>query len=167
MDNGRMKTNSNTSLFLMELIMVIGFFSLVAVICVRLFVAASVSSKDSVDVNRATRVSESMLEAWSAGSGDLKLLADTFPGSVLEFNGDSARTGVLMLRYDADWNELQGDGDCEYTVTLAAGEYDAAEIYGDDVTGKAMSATVSTQRTSDGSVFCSMTADHYLGDDDE
>ncbi|MCR5177706.1 MAG: hypothetical protein K6C95_01840 [Lachnospiraceae bacterium] len=167
MNDERVKTNSNTSLFLMELIMVIGFFSLVAVICVRLFVAASVASTDSVDVNRATRLSESLLEAWSANSGDLKLLAETFPGSELVFNGDSLRAGVLTLKYDADWRQITGEGEGEYTVTLAAGEYEAAEIYGEDTMGRAMYATVSTHRASDGAVFCSMTADHYLGDDDE
>ena len=97
----------------------------------------------------------------------MKQLAETIPGSGLVFDGDSRRTGVLTLEYDAEWQQIAGGGECEYTVTLAAGEYDAAEIYGEDTTGRAMYATVSTHRASDGAVFCSMTADHYLGDDDE
>ncbi len=55
-------SNSKASLFLMELIMSILFFSLSAAVCVQLFVKSHALSQQSLKLNYAVIASESLAE---------------------------------------------------------------------------------------------------------
>lgn len=93
-------TNSSKSgLFLMELILAIFFFSVAAAICVRLFVTSHELSRESVRLNHAVTMAESIAEAFYGCNGDEAqlaiLLADLYsepqtPSDATEASGEAS-----------------------------------------------------------------------------
>ncbi len=156
------KAGSNTALFLMELIVVIGFFSLVSVICVRLFAAARVTGDASVNINQAIRAEESLAEVWTAKEADLAETAACFPGARLE-TGDSPADGVLTLYYDADWQSISDEGGAAFRVTLTGTAADAADLYGEGAQGAAAAAGIEAVDLTNGSRIHMLETDHYIG----
>lgn len=75
---------SKSSLFLMELILAILFFSLAAAICVQMFVKSHQLSRDSVKLNHAVVYCESMAETFYSTDGDLNAMAKILEGSLNE-----------------------------------------------------------------------------------
>lgn len=149
----------------MELIVVIGFFSLVAVICVRLFASASTSSKQSVNINHAIRTEESVIEVWLACDGDLsRIQKDYYPEADITSASGTPADGTLTLLMDENWQPLRpsgGDGST-YVLTLDSCVRPAGDCYGPDAEGEAIVATISTTDLSDGSTLSTLETDHYI-----
>ena len=76
-------THSKSSLFLIELIVTLCFFSLASVVCVRLFVYAHKVSTESRRETLAIQMSQNAAECFIAADGDeaefRRLFAMTFP----------------------------------------------------------------------------------------
>ena len=64
------RTNSKSSLFLIELIVTLCFFSLASVVCVRLFVYAHKVSTESRRETLAIQISQNAAECFIAADGD-------------------------------------------------------------------------------------------------
>ena len=64
------RTHSGSSLFLMELILAILFFSVASAVCVQLFARAHTASEQSAALNRAVLAAESAAESFK-GADDL------------------------------------------------------------------------------------------------
>ena len=77
------RTNSKSSLFLIELIVTLCFFSLASVVCVRLFVYAHKVSTESRRETLAIQISQNAAECFIAADGDeaefRRLFAMTLP----------------------------------------------------------------------------------------
>ena len=93
--------NSKASLFLMELIMSILFFSLSAAVCVQLFVESHTLSNESLRLNYAVITSESMAEAFYNTNGDLAALKGILDGAYYNESRHS-----VNIYYDADFRPL-------------------------------------------------------------
>ena len=118
---------SKSSLFLMELILVILFFAISAAVCIRVFVSAEQTAERSRDLSCAVLAAQSAAECYRASGGDPETAAVLLSGS--------AADSGLTVGYDADWQrtaaaeppyrlELVQDGNCaDITVRKA----DAAE----------------------------------------
>ncbi|MCI8549255.1 MAG: hypothetical protein HFI68_01465 [Lachnospiraceae bacterium] len=87
-----------SSLFLLELILVIFFFSLASAVCIQLFVKAHLTEKETKELNRAVPLAESGAEAFHSVSGNLEELVDLFPEGRMSVDGNS-----FQIFYDADW----------------------------------------------------------------
>ena len=61
---------SGSSLFLIELIISIAFFSLAAVVCLQLFFHAHTMSRHAADLTEAVRLSRTAAECYIAADGD-------------------------------------------------------------------------------------------------
>ena len=61
------RKNSGTAMFLMEMIMVVGFFIICACICIQVFARANTLSRLAEDTNHAVIAAENMAESWKAG----------------------------------------------------------------------------------------------------
>jgi len=85
-----------SSLFLMELILAILFFTLAAAICIRFFVKSHMLEQDSIALNHAVTSAASAAELVRSDEDPLRLLQELFPESTVE--GD---TGFLY--YDKTW----------------------------------------------------------------
>lgn len=81
--------HSKSSLFLMELIIALLFFSLASTVCIRLFVKAHALSAQTVDQNYAVNYAQNMAEAFTGCNGDLRALQALLTGSLLSEDGMS------------------------------------------------------------------------------
>lgn len=73
--------HSKSGLFLMELIIVLLFFSLASTVCVRLFVKSGTLSEDTVDLTYAVSQAQNLAEAYLACDGDIIQVHFLFPKS--------------------------------------------------------------------------------------
>ena len=154
--------NASTSLFLMELIVVICFFALVSVVCVRLFVAASVINTRSVNIDHGARIEESLAQVWTAYDGDLEAVAGTFPGAVCDAR--SKRSGDVTLYFNKDWLTARTKEERVFCVTLTGMEATAREVFGEGADGSlAICASVTSRDLETGEVFHTIDTDHYIG----
>ncbi len=80
--------HSKSSLFLMELIIALLFFSVSSTVCIRLFVKAHSLSAQTVDQNYAVNYAQNMAEAFMGCDGDLQVLQTILSGSQLSEDED-------------------------------------------------------------------------------
>lgn len=81
-----MQTNnsSKSGIFLMELILSILFFSIAAAVCVKLFVTSHQLSDQSVNLNHAVAMAESIAEAFYGCNGNAGELETLFPDARMD-----------------------------------------------------------------------------------
>lgn len=75
--------HSKSSLFLMELIIALLFFSVSNTVCIRLFVRAHSLSAQTVDQNYAVNYAQNMAETFMGCDGDLQAMQAILSGSTL------------------------------------------------------------------------------------
>lgn len=114
-----MKINkrSKSSLFLMELIIVLMFFALSAAICMKVFSSAKVKTDMSRNMTNASFAAESLAETWKASKLDGTEFTSIYP-NVTEHDG------VITVFYDKDWTlEEKYQGAYHATIEEHADEY--------------------------------------------
>lgn len=118
---------SKTSLFLMELIISILFFSIASAVCIQLFVRSHLLSNQTIDTNHAVMWSENIAELFMASNGDFDqltaILSDTegisdMQSFVSQSFDDKQQ---LSLYFNSDWGLIVSsdalDGSA-YALTL-------------------------------------------------
>lgn len=85
-----------SSLFLMELLIAIFFFSLAAAVCVRLFVKSYTLEQESQNLNRAVNAASSVAELFRNQDQPLPLLLEEYPQG-------EAHENAYVIYYDNDW----------------------------------------------------------------
>lgn len=133
-----LKSRSKSSLFLMELIIVLMFFSLCAATCMQVFAQAKVKTDNSRDLTSASFVAESAAEVYKAYDGDLETVARKLCGTV-----DGS---VMKVYYDDEWMPSIQDA-AVYIMTVTETENDdisKAFIEVDIVDGENLFDIVST-----------------------
>ncbi len=101
--------SSKTTLFLMELMIVILMFSLCAAVCLSLFGASRTMADDSDNLNHAVILSKSAASCYKAANGDLAATAQLMYGAEAEGNV----VDTIVFYYDEQWcrtEELPEDG---------------------------------------------------------
>lgn len=139
LNGNNLKSRSKSSLFLMELIIVLMFFSLCAATCMQIFANAKVKTDYSRDLTNAAFVAESVAEVYKAVGGDLEATAS-------KCDGEAVPDGVMKIYYDKDWNPTAQDG-AVYVMTVTETETDDIEkafIEVDDMEGENLFEIVST-----------------------
>lgn len=94
--------SSKSSLFLMELIMSILFFSLAAVICLILFIKSHTLSKSSVELNHSVVLCESIAEQFYGNNGVINDGIMYFDKQFVECN--SKDDAWYMLTYTVNYH---------------------------------------------------------------
>lgn len=89
--------HSKSSIFLMELIIAILFFSIASAICMQLFVKAHVLSKNTKELNNAVIICESLAEAFRGTDGD-------FNEFVALYENCTTTKSSMTLYYDKNFN---------------------------------------------------------------
>lgn len=100
---------SKTSLFLMELIVVVLIFALSAAICMRTFAESKLASELASDLSNAVIKVESAAECWRGEGGDAAKTAKLLSLSV---SGSSC-----FASYDKQWQSCSADK-AAFTLTL-------------------------------------------------
>lgn len=139
LNGNNLKSRSKSSLFLMELIIVLMFFSLCAATCMQIFANAKVKTDYSRDLTNAAFAAEAVAEVYKAVDGDLEATAS-------KCDGEAVSDGVMKIYYDKDWNPTAQDG-AVYVMTVTETETDDIEkafIEVDDMEGENLFEIVST-----------------------
>lgn len=106
--------HSRASLFLMELILVLLFFSIASCVCVRLFAKSGIISAQTKELTHATGMAQNTAEAFYGCDGDMNAIAQLFPGSTFSEDGsmlsisDASQRCTLSLSQTED-NFVWGD----------------------------------------------------------
>lgn len=105
-----------SSLFLMELIIAILFFSLAATVCVRFFVKSYTLEQESQKLNHAVNAATSVAEIFRNQEQTFSLLAEEYP------HGEQAEN-TYCIYYDINWS-LCDSPNAVYKVLLQTTETD-------------------------------------------
>lgn len=106
------KPAKRSSLFLLELIIAILFFSLASAVCVRFFVKSHTLSVDTKNLNMAV--------SQASGLAELFLAKDDFLSYMEETGGEAQMSGDTILfrsYFDADWNPCEKKQAAFFTQT--------------------------------------------------
>ncbi|MCR4616746.1 MAG: hypothetical protein K5669_01025 [Lachnospiraceae bacterium] len=106
--------HSKSSLFLMEMIVCILFFSLSAAVSAQMFAKSHIISETAINENYAVIEVNNMAEAFYSESGDLKAISEKF------YSGNSV-LGVsnLMVYFDSEFNIVSSEsGSASYYVSV-------------------------------------------------
>lgn len=98
-------------LMLVEMIFAIGFFAVIAAVCVSLFAGAWQTAAESREETGAILAAQSAAECFKYAGGDLQKAA-------VYLGADVTESGTLTLGYDSDW-EIS-DGDAAYRLEMSA-----------------------------------------------
>ncbi len=94
------KSGLGTSVFMMEMIMVVFFFSLCTAICILIFVKADAMSRLAADTNQAVTKAESIAELFKAG--ELENYAD-YPETAKGISED----GSYRFEWNGSWEPAE------------------------------------------------------------
>ena len=108
------KTRSKSSLFLMELIIVLMFFSLSAAICMKVFAISKVKTDTARDLAQASFAAESFAEVYKEYNGDMGKV-----GEYYSVNGATSDTKKMVFFYDKEWNRITDGGEAVYSMNIA------------------------------------------------
>lgn len=101
---------SRSSLFLMEMLLVILCFALSAAICLQVFVSAKLTADRSRNLSAAVLAAENAAACWKASDGDL--------GECAALLQAGQGGGTIIQSFDSDWRAV--DGSAEYRLLLKA-----------------------------------------------
>ncbi len=99
--------HSKSTLFLMELIIAILFFSLASTICIQLFAKSHLLSKQTVNENHAVIQAQNLAECFLATEGDMTKLRELFPAAASEH-----AENTLVLLFDKNWRTCDAANAC-------------------------------------------------------
>lgn len=137
---------SKTSLFLMELIITIMFFSVSAAVCMQLFVKTHLLGKKTMELNHAVAEAQCFAEIMRGTDGSLEQIVSQYPDAVSD--GES----FFKVYYDSDFAK------CDYSVA----EYEADVTLDPDWNIQNM--TVRIVHISDGEEIYTLNATKYMMD---
>lgn len=123
--------HSKTSLFLMEIIIAILFFSLASAVCLSLFAGAGRMSDRDDELNNAILWSQNLSESFYGCDGRLLMIKNLYPTAFLS-SGEKETDGTIILFFNKDW-ELQDSSlsDASYEAILIIKKDSAASVYAD------------------------------------
>ena len=93
--------HSRSSLFLMEMIIAILFFSLASAVCIQLFAKSHLLNGRTVNQNHAVVQAQNLAESYLALEGDLEQIAPLFEQAILD-----GANSTLTLSFDSEWNPV-------------------------------------------------------------
>ena len=126
------RSSSKISLFLMELIIAIMFFSLASAVCVRLFSSAHIMSEDSINLNNAVTWSQNLSEAFYGSKGQLKELEKLYPQAFISTDESDADKNTIILFFDEKWDlNAEGLTDASFEAILETDRQPADTVYAD------------------------------------
>lgn len=135
---------SKSSLFLLELIIALLFFSLASTVCIRLFVKAHTITVHTRNLNYAVTQAQNLAEAFLGLDGDMKQLQTLYANSQLS-NDDS-----LLTVYEGD-----------YCSTLLV-TYQMCDCI--NPIGSTVSADIAIYQTDVNTPIYTLHVDHYIAE---
>ena len=142
------RSSSRQSMFLMEIIIAILFFSLVSAVCLRIFTGARQMSQDTGNLHRAVNQAQNAAELLTYGKtrgGEAASFetSEQDPGKageehfsrelLLEYpDADVSSPGEMLVYYDRYWTPCKAEGGV-FCMRIDAAESDGLTLYRIDV----------------------------------
>lgn len=123
-----MHRHTKSGLFLIEMIIAIGFFSVASAVCVSLFVETFLKSSSTHETNMAIITTQSAAESFKASGGSPERTKELLS---CEASGED----VLVLYYDNDWIRTGSDGKYKLVMQIDTDAIPASaiiEVFGAD-----------------------------------
>ena len=139
-----MNNHSRGSLFLMEMIITILFFSVAATICTQCFVKAHLIGIETTELNHAVALAQGYAEAMRGTDGDIDSIIAVYPEAV---KGDAS---YFEIFYDNDFNP------CDADIATYAGDVTL------NPNGPVQNMDISIVRLSDSHIIYELTATKYM-----
>lgn len=163
-----MKARSKSSLFLMELIVVILFFSLASTVCIQLFVKSHLLGKDTEALNNSVLQAQNLAEVFLGYQGDFNAFIKHFPfGIVTE---DSLGENDFYLMLDESFQETSLTNSCIYYAFVHINEEDNIHTANIEIcsipSGETIESTlpnlINNDRNYETSILYSLSVDKYV-----
>uniref|UniRef100_UPI0040572E7B hypothetical protein n=1 Tax=Acetatifactor sp. TaxID=1872090 RepID=UPI0040572E7B len=106
--------HSKSALVLMELIIVILFFSLASTVCIQLFSKSHLLSKQTVNENHAVIHAQNLAECFLATEGNIVTIKELFASSLPDTGDDT-----VILLFNEAWQECNEES-AVYCASLIA-----------------------------------------------
>ena len=107
------RKNAGTSLFLMEMIIIVLFFSISSAVCVQAFVNSHLIDKKTQELNHAVYAAQSLAEVMKGTDGTMESLSEAYPEA-------EASEDKLTLFYDSEFKSCDaGDPDLSYLLNAS------------------------------------------------
>ena len=140
--------NSRTSLFLMELIIVILFFALASAVCLRLFSGAYLLAEKDRNLNHALIWSQNFSESFYGCNGRILQMHNQYPDAFVSVS-DNETDGSIVLFFDEDWNQIDNSLEvASYEAVIVIKKDTAENVYSDvnkygvELAGNAMTGRI-------------------------
>lgn len=104
--------HSKSALVLMELILVILFFSLASTVCIQLFAQSHLLSSRTVNENHAVIHAQNLAECFLATEGDIPQM-----NALFQQDANGVPDNTVMLFFNKDWEECD-EKDAGYYARL-------------------------------------------------
>ena len=114
-----MNTRSKSSLFLIELVIVILVFSLSAAVCLRLFFESRKISDQSRNVSQASITVQTVADCYKAMKGDFNKTAQLLDGTV--------KGQVVEFYYNRIWESVGSADDAYFVIRIELIEHQHKE----------------------------------------
>lgn len=115
------RTKSKSSLFLMEMIVTLLFFSIASAICVQLFAQAHILSRQAKELNAAVAISQSFVEVMRGTDGSIDSIWTQF------MDADRISDHELSQYYDSDF-QICNKSDALYIADVTLTSTSAFQI---------------------------------------
>lgn len=106
--------HSRSSLFLMELIIAILFFSLSSTVCIQLFARSHMLSQQTVNQNHAVIEAQNLAEIFLSTGGDISQMKELFPQ-----NPEDTSDNTFIIWLNENWEECDAS-ESKYIAGLTA-----------------------------------------------
>ncbi len=124
------RKGSGSGIFLMEMIMVCGFFLLCAAVCIRVFIQADHMSRRAREMNQSVLAAESLADRWKVGAA--------------ENEGPSGGGWPDQVSWDQDWTLLDMED-----LDKGAARWYTADLYRQEEPGTVCHMTIQIRRGED------------------
>lgn len=115
-----MKKNARTGsrLFFIEFLIVIFFFLIISTVCLRLFVAARLTTQKASALSHAQQMASSIAELVEGGVTRADELPEYFPDTVHEIAADSAAEKTTATSADSERTAASADASARTSITF-------------------------------------------------
>lgn len=147
----------------MELIIVILFFSISAVVCVQLFVNAYSTNESTKRTTQGTVIVQALAEQFLGCSGDLSAVSDLYDTDET-YPGTDTSKGIMVVGYDGDWSETGADKSPMYTASITITDESGAALTEDawNTGGTMMVAQIEVREVASAELIASQEVKHYV-----
>ena len=130
---------SQTSLFLVEVIIAVFFFAITAVVCIRIFVKAHTITDRSREMTQSYIEADNMAQVFMNYGGNIDGILSKYSEYALTLSQEGNYTGVILICFDKDFKPISHPTDnidetissTAYELILTQTLVDAADLYSD------------------------------------